>query len=84
MPARDKSIPFIHPLSLTRNQREHHFYVKYLGDNVIQFPSGKKYRLIEGYAYDQIEVNEKGERLIDLRRAELAKKAEAARAANPA
>lgn len=67
-----------------RKLRDHDLYVKYLGDNVVQFPSGKKYKVIEGYYYDRIVVNYKGERLIDLRKAELAKKAEAANAANPA
>lgn len=83
-PSRDKSIPFIYPMSLMRKLRDHDLYVKYLGNNVVQFPSGKKYKVIEGYNYDRIVVNYKGERLIDLRKAELAKKAEAAKAANPA
>ena len=83
-PPRDKPIPFIHSASLYKQLRLGHYYVKYLGDNVVQFPSGKKYKVVEGLHYDQIRVNYQSERLIDLRKAELAKKAEAAKAANPA
>ena len=50
------------------------YYVKYLGDNVIQFPSGKKLRIMKGPYYDQIRVNYQSELLIDLRKTELKKK----------
>ena len=52
--------------------------LKYLGDNVVQFPSGKKFKVIEGECYDKIIVNYQNQRLGDVRKAELAK------AANPA
>lgn len=83
VPSCDKSIPFIHSAILYKQLRMGGFYVKYLGDNVVQFPSGRKYRVMEGYLYDEIIVNYQGEKLIDLRKAELKKKAEAARSAIP-
>ena len=60
---------------------EHGFYVKYLGDNVVQFPSGQQFRVLVGDCYDMIYVDYQCKRLGDVRKAELAKKA---RAANPA
>ena len=84
VPARDKTIPQIHAANLYAQQVEHHFYVKYLGDNVVQFPSGQQFRVLEGDCYDKIYVDYQCKRLGDVRKAELAKKAKAARAANPA
>ena len=78
VPARDKAIPSIKAANLYSQQLEHNFYVKYLGDNVVQFPSGKQFRVIEDDCYDRIIVNFQWQRLGDVRKAELAK------AANPA
>ena len=78
MPARDKPIPRIHAKNLYELELTHQCYVKYLGDNVVQFPSGKKFKVIEGECYDKIIVNYQNQRLGDVRKAELAK------AANPA
>ena len=78
LPARDKPIPRIHAKNLYELELTHQCYVKYLGDNVVQFPSGKKFKVIEGECYDKIIVNYQNQRLGDVRKAELAK------AANPA
>lgn len=77
-PARDKTIPSIRASNLYWQlwQRRHEvFYVKYLGDNVVQFPSGKQYRVIEDNYYDFIYVNYESVPLKDLRAAELVKAA---------
>lgn len=78
VPARDKAIPSIKAANLYSQQLEHNFYVKYLGDNVVQFPSGKQFRVIEDDCYDSIIVNYQWQRLGDVRKAEIAK------GANPA
>ena len=78
VPARDKAIPSIKAANLYSQQLEHNFYVKYLGDNIVQFPSGKQFRVIEDDCYDSIIVNYQWQRLGDVRQAELAKAAKPA------
>ena len=76
LPARDKTIPSISAYNLYWKlwlRRHDVFYVKYLGDNVVQFPSGKLYRVLEDPYYDLIHVNYESIPLKDLRAAELAK-----------
>ena len=68
---------------------KHRFYIKYLGENVVQFPSGQVFRVIaddsyDKQDYDRIEVGYYYKHLGDIRKTELAKEEEAAKAANPA